>query len=85
MILRFAIVQNEFQQTNKTKINRINDNHIKFEVSLYFLGIWSIVRRHTAPARKKKKTCCKNAEKTLILDGPLLVEMVAILLVGPLP
>ena len=38
LILRFAIVQNKFQQTNKTKINHINDNHIKFEVSLHFGG-----------------------------------------------
>ena len=37
-ILRFAIVQNRFQQTNKTKINHMNDNHIKFEVSLHFWG-----------------------------------------------
>ena len=36
LILRFAIVQNKFQQTNKTKIKHINDNHIKFEVSLHF-------------------------------------------------
>ena len=36
LILRFAIVQNKFQQTNKTKINHINDNHIEFEVSLHF-------------------------------------------------
>ena len=38
LILRFAILQNKFQQTNKTKINHINDNHIKFEFSLHFLG-----------------------------------------------
>ena len=37
LILRFAIVQNKFQQTNKTKINHINDNHIKFEF-FYILG-----------------------------------------------
>ena len=42
-ILRFANVQNKFQQTNKTKIAYINDNHIKFEVSLNFLGIWPTV------------------------------------------
>ena len=36
--LRFAVVQNKFQQTNKNKINHINDNHIKFEVSLHFWG-----------------------------------------------
>ena len=34
-----------FHQTNKTKVNHINDNHIKFEVSLHFLGIWLTVRR----------------------------------------
>jgi hypothetical protein len=45
LILRLAIVQNKFQQANKTKINHINDNHIKFEVSLHFLGIWPTVRR----------------------------------------
>ena len=38
LILRFAIVQNKFQQTNKTMINHINDNHIKFEVFLHFGG-----------------------------------------------
>ena len=38
LILRFANVQNKFQQTNKTKINHINDNHIKLEVSLHFGG-----------------------------------------------
>ena len=37
-ILRFAIVQNRFDQTNKIKINNINDNHIKSEVSLHFGG-----------------------------------------------
>ena len=36
-------VQNKFQQINKHKINQINDNHIKFEVSLHFLGIWPTV------------------------------------------
>ena len=45
LILRFAIVQNKFQQTNKNKINHIIGNHIKFEVSLQFLGIWLTVRR----------------------------------------
>ena len=42
------MVQNNFQQTNKNKINHINDNHIEFEfeVSLHFLGIWPTVR-HT--------------------------------------
>ena len=38
LILRFSIVQNKFQQTNITKINHINDNHMKFEVSLHFGG-----------------------------------------------
>ena len=44
LILRFAIVQNKFQQTNKNKINHIIGNHIKFEVSLQFLRIWPTVR-----------------------------------------
>ena len=43
LILRFAIVQIKFQQTNKTKIYHINDNHMKFEVSLHFGGIWPTV------------------------------------------
>ena len=42
-ILRFANVQNKFQQTNKTKINHINDNHIMFEVSLHFWRFWPTV------------------------------------------
>ena len=50
LILRFAIVQNKFQQINKTKMNCINDNNIKFEVSLHFGGIWPTVR-----ARQKEK------------------------------
>ena len=37
LILRFTIVQNKFQQTNKNKINHINDNHIKFGF-LYIFG-----------------------------------------------
>ena len=41
--LRFTIVQNKFWQTNKTKINHINDNHIKFEFVLHFWGIWPTV------------------------------------------
>ena len=45
LILRLAIVQNKFQQANKTKKKHINDNHIKFEVSLHFLGIWPSVRQ----------------------------------------
>ena len=32
-----------FQQTNKNKVNLITDNHIKFEVSLHFGGIWPTV------------------------------------------
>ena len=51
LILRFTIVQNKFQQTNKTKINHINDNHIKFEVSLHLLGIWPTVRQLRAQTR----------------------------------
>ena len=50
LILRFAIVQNKFQQTNITEINYINKNHIKFEVSLHFGGIWPTVRRAAARA-----------------------------------
>ena len=45
LILRLAIVQNKFQQVNKTKTNHINDNRIKFKVSLHFSGIWPIVCR----------------------------------------
>ena len=45
LILWFAIAQNNFQQTNKTEINHSIDNHIKFEVSLHFWGIWPTVRR----------------------------------------
>ena len=48
LILRFANVQNKFQQTNKTKINHINDNHIKFEVSLHFWWIWPTVGHQAA-------------------------------------
>ena len=55
LILRFAIVQNKFQQTNKNKINHINDNHIKFEVSLHFGGIW-----HTVCQREKSGITDKN-------------------------
>ena len=43
LILRFTVVQNKFQQTKKTKINHINYDHIKFEVSLHFVGIWPTV------------------------------------------
>ena len=45
LILRFSIAQNTFQQTNKTKTNHINDNRIKFKVSLHFSEIWPIVCR----------------------------------------
>ena len=45
VLLRFAVVQNKFQQRNKIEINYIIDNHINFEVSLHFLGIWPTVRR----------------------------------------
>ena len=44
LILGFSILQNKFQQTNKTEINHIIDKHIKFEVSLHFWGIWPTVR-----------------------------------------
>ena len=54
--LRFAIVQNKFQQTNKTKIYHINDNHIKFGVSLHFGGIWPTVCRGV---QKWKYFCLK--------------------------
>ena len=53
LILRFAIVQNKFQQTNKTKINPIKNNHIKFEVSLHFWGIWPIVRKASSTRKIK--------------------------------
>ena len=43
LILRFANVQNKIQQTNKAEINHIIENHIKFEVSLHFWGIWPTV------------------------------------------
>ena len=51
MILRFTIVQNKFQQTNKTKINHIIDNHITVEISLHFFGIWLTVRRGVCAAQ----------------------------------
>ena len=50
LILRFANVQNKLRQTNKAKINNINDNHIKFEVSLHFLGIWPTLSRRDMAA-----------------------------------
>ena len=36
------MVQNKFQQTNKNNTNHTNDNHIKFEFSLHFGGIWPV-------------------------------------------
>ena len=45
LILRFAIVQNKFQQTNKTKINHFNDNHIRLEVSLHYCLLWPTMWR----------------------------------------
>ena len=39
LILKFAIVHNKFQQTNKSKISNINDDRFMFEVSLHFVGI----------------------------------------------
>ena len=56
-ILRFPFVQKKFQQTNKTKINHINDNHIKFEVSLHFWQIWPTVRRRLAATIYLVKNC----------------------------
>ena len=49
LILRFAIVQNRFGQTNKIKINHINGIYIKNEVSLHFKGIWTTVCHGWAP------------------------------------
>ena len=43
LILRFTIVQNGFEETNKIEINHINDNNVKSKVSLHFLGIWPTV------------------------------------------
>ena len=54
LILRFTIVQNNFQQAIKTKINHINENHIKIEVSLHFWGIWPTVRRTILQAKAAK-------------------------------
>ena len=45
LILSFAIVLNKFQQTNKTEISHIIENHTNFEVSLHFGRIWPTVRR----------------------------------------
>ena len=50
LILRFAIVQNKFQQTNKTEINHIIDNHIKFGVSLHFWWVWPTLWRAACSA-----------------------------------
>ena len=68
LILSFAIVQNKFQQTNKNNITHINDNHIKFEVSLHFWGIWPTVGRgggtngyfQKPPNRKLAPRVCFN-------------------------
>ena len=68
VILKFTIVRKKFQQTNKTKINHINDNHIKFEVSLHFWGIWPTVRRASSFAFEQSLFCKKkvtNAEYKL--------------------
>ena len=62
LILRFAIVQNKFQQTNKTKLNHINDNHINVEVSLYFWGIWPTVWR---PGRKWETEAADEKQRYL--------------------
>ena len=43
LILRFIIVQSKFQQQQQK--SHMIDNHIKFEVSLHFGGIWPTVRR----------------------------------------
>jgi hypothetical protein len=50
--------------TNKqSEINHINENHIKFEVSLHFWGIWPSVRLKVAayilaasPEKLRKKS-----------------------------
>ena len=65
------LLKTSFKKTNKTKINHINDNHINFEVSLHFGGIWPIVcpckTTKEAAARdwKEKKDYMKNKKKTL--------------------
>ena len=59
LILTFAILQNKFQLKTKTKINHINDNHIEFEVSLHFLGIWPTVCRTTPILRLTGESNCK--------------------------
>ena len=38
LFLRFAIVQNKFQQANETEINHIINNHIKFRILYIFWG-----------------------------------------------
>ena len=60
LILRFAIVC--FQQTNKNKINLINDSHIKFEVSLHLGGIWPTVCQ--SKLRKKSRILLPSASLT---------------------
>ena len=35
----------KFKKANKTKIIYISDNHIEYEVSLHFWGVWPTVRR----------------------------------------
>ena len=46
LILRFANVQNKFQKTNETKVNHINDNHIKlwFLYIIWRSGLSSLLR-----------------------------------------
>ena len=51
LILRFAIVQNKFQQTNKNKINHNDDKHVKFEVSLHFWGSGLLCAARVTPKR----------------------------------
>ena len=65
LILRFAILQNNFQQTNKNKINPMNDNHIKFEVSLHFGGILPTVCQ--SKLRKKSRILLPSAFLTKFL------------------
>ena len=49
----------------KTKINHINDNHIKFDVSLHFGGIWPIVRRRDVGGRAVGNV---NSKRMWIVD-----------------
>jgi hypothetical protein len=46
LILRLLLFKISFNKQKKTKIRHINDNHIKFEVSLHLGGIWPTVRRY---------------------------------------